>query len=181
MFTKFLKIDKPIQIPAAGRLLSPPPLNSDAYIPCSQLELSFPFLTIVETKPCSPNYLSLFLTSFLKRTTEVSKKDYCGGTQWTISVERSQHKLSCSSLRVWWHVWTTFFLRIEVSRFETQLKYFVKVIGGPVTRSCDDWSKFIFQITSFCYIIAPQNFHLYHFLDLHFISKPLVPGVCFKW
>lgn len=133
MFTKFLKIDKPIQIPAASRLLSPPPLNSDAYIPCSQLELSFPFLTIVETKPCSPYYLSLFLTSFLKRTTEVSKKDYSGGTQWTISVERSQHKLSCSSLRVWWHVWTTFFLWIEVSRFETQLKYFVKVIGGPVT------------------------------------------------
>ena len=120
MFTKFLKIDKPIQIPAAGRLLSPPPFNSDAYIPCSQLELSSPFLTIVETKPCSPNYLSLFPTSFLKRTTEVSKKDHCGRTQWKISVEKSQHKLSCSSLRVWWHVWTTFFLWIEVSRFETQ-------------------------------------------------------------
>ena len=141
MFTKFLKIDKPIQIPAAGRLLSPPPFNSDAYIPCSQLELSSPFLTIVETKPCSPNYLSIFLTSFLKRTTEVSKKDHCGRTQWKISVEKSQHKLSCSSLRVWWHVWTTFFLWIEVSRFETQPKYFVKVIGGPVTRSraFDQW------------------------------------------
>ena len=86
------------------------------------------------------------------------------GLEWTISVERSQHKLSCNSLRVWWHVWTTFCLWIEVSRFKTQLKYRVKVIGGPITRSSDDWSKFIFQILSSAISLPPQTFIFIFFL-----------------
>lgn len=99
----------------------PPPLNSDACIPCSRMNCS-PFLTTVETKPCSPNYLSLFLEFILKKDYWGQQKHSCGG----LWVNNFSGEITTQIVLQFWGCDDMFgphSFWIEVSRFKTPLKY----------------------------------------------------------